>query len=255
MKYTLRNAGTVGHKVGLRFMLDTYIGENDGVPFTIPGKAGLCDTQQVFNTPAEIPDFIQALEHADLKNPGTVAHLTLKVLDSAGKIEPPSRAQLGAWPNQSLQAFGYPTALGSMTRWEVPLAPIRALPQQPDSAVTLYWDEKFLEPGQLREMAFAYGLGKVSSTGRGAGKLAVTVDGSFRPGRRVHRHRLRGEPRGDPNGEAGPALGPAPCRRLVRRSSGAAQPGRRVQPRDLESEGGQDGGLSDYGADRWVVAE
>lgn len=182
VKYTLRNAGTVGRKVGLRFMLDTYIGENDGVPFTIPGHAGLCDTQQLFNNPTEIPDFIQALEHADLKNPGTVAHLTLKVLDSAGKIEPPTRVQLGAWPNQSLQAFGYPTALGSMTRWEVPLAPIRALPQQPDSAVTLYWDEKYLEPGQSREMAFAYGLGKVSSTGRGAGKLAVTVSGTFRPG-------------------------------------------------------------------------
>ena len=226
MKYTLRNAGTVGHKVGLRFMLDTYIGENDGVPFTIPGKAGLCDTQQVFNTPAEIPDFIQALEHADLKNPGTVAHLTLKVLDTAGKIEPPSRVQLGAWPNQSLQAFGYPTALGSMKprgkcRWRRS-SPCRNSPTRPSRSTGM---RSSWNPVSLREMAFAYGLGKVSSTGRGAGKLAVTVDGSFRPGRRVHRHRLRGEPRGEPDGEAGPALGPAPGRRRQRGSSSATQPG------------------------------
>jgi hypothetical protein len=108
-----------------------------------------------------------------------VANLTLKVQDSAGKIEPPTRVHLSAWPNQAL---GLPGANGSMTRWDVPLASIKALPGQPDSAVTLYWDDRLLEPGETRELAFAYGLGKVSSTGSGAGKLALTVDGTFRPG-------------------------------------------------------------------------
>src|SRR5262249_25845327 len=31
--YLIENRGTVQHKVGLRVMLDTYIGTNDGVPF------------------------------------------------------------------------------------------------------------------------------------------------------------------------------------------------------------------------------
>src|SRR5204863_292890 len=41
IRYTLTNLGKTPHTVGIRFLLDTYIGENDGVPFTIPGRAGL----------------------------------------------------------------------------------------------------------------------------------------------------------------------------------------------------------------------
>ena len=64
--------------VGLRFLLDTYIGSNDAVPFTIAGAKELCDTMKEFNSPADVPDYISALEHQDLKKPGTVAHLSLK---------------------------------------------------------------------------------------------------------------------------------------------------------------------------------
>ena len=36
VRYQIENKDTQNHKVGLRFLLDTYIGANDGVPFTIP---------------------------------------------------------------------------------------------------------------------------------------------------------------------------------------------------------------------------
>ena len=77
VRYKIENQDTVPHKVGLRFMLDTYIGANDGVPYTIPGLSGLCDTSKDMPTEAPIPDFIQALERDDLKNPGTIAQLRL----------------------------------------------------------------------------------------------------------------------------------------------------------------------------------
>ena len=70
--YTIDNKDTQPHTVGIRFLLDTYIGDNDGVPFTIPGDAGLCDTLKVFNSPDQVPDYIQALEKPDLRHPGTV---------------------------------------------------------------------------------------------------------------------------------------------------------------------------------------
>jgi hypothetical protein len=177
VKYTLKNLGQEPRTVGLRFMLDTFIGTNDGVPFTIPGKETLCDTMLEFKTPAEIPDFIQALEKPDLKNPGTVAHLTLR----AGKLEPPSRLLLTAWPNPSLQL---PEATGPSTGWEVPFVSMKQTAPA-DSAVVMYWEERELPPGGQRELGFAYGLGKVATTtagGTAAGKLALTVDGSFRPG-------------------------------------------------------------------------
>ena len=37
VRYVIENTDVRSHRVGLRFMLDTFIGANDGVPFTIPG--------------------------------------------------------------------------------------------------------------------------------------------------------------------------------------------------------------------------
>ena len=63
VRYVIYQQGrTIGHKVGLRFLLDTYIGANDGVPFTIPGDKDLCDTYKDFDKPDKVPDFISALE-------------------------------------------------------------------------------------------------------------------------------------------------------------------------------------------------
>jgi hypothetical protein len=182
VRYTLENTDRRPHNVGIRFMLDTFIGANDGVPFTIPGAAGLCDTMRVFATPSEVPDFIQALEKDNLLHPGTVAHLQLRL---GGLIEAPSRVTLGGWPNLDLQRFGYPTAHAQNTLWEVPLLPMRELDNQarrigktadPDSAVTMYWGERDLLPGERRVVGFAYGLGTVSSEESG-GRLLLTVGG------------------------------------------------------------------------------
>jgi hypothetical protein len=66
----------------------------------------------------------------------------------------------------------------------VPLADMKTITPH-DSAVVIYWDEKELQPGTEngREMAFAYGLGRVaSSEGQGGGQLGLTVGGDFRPG-------------------------------------------------------------------------
>ena len=46
---------------------------------------------------------------------------------------------------------------------------------EPDSAVTIYWDDKPLDPGGRREVGFTYGLGNVVS----GDKLLLTVGGRF----------------------------------------------------------------------------
>jgi hypothetical protein len=157
VRYLIENKDTESHRVGLRFELDTYIGSNDGVPFTLPGADELCDTHKEFESAEDVPDFIQAQEHPSLKSPGTVAHLTLKM---GGGLEAPARVLLTHWRGAPL--------------WEVPLADIGR-----DSAVAMYWPERELKPGAKRTVGFAYGLGTVTSTG--SGKLAVTLGGSFRP--------------------------------------------------------------------------
>src|SRR5207248_1216500 len=89
--YTVENRGettTAPHKVGLRVMLDTFIGANDGVPFVIPGQPGLLTKFRDFGE-KQIPDYVEALERPDLKDPGTVAHLGLKGLHLPGlELEP-----------------------------------------------------------------------------------------------------------------------------------------------------------------------
>jgi hypothetical protein len=176
VRYRLENKDRERHRVGIRFLLDTFIGSNDGVPFLIPGAQQLCSTKLDFPTPnQDIPDFIQACENDDLARPGTIAQVGLRL---GGGLEAPSRVTLGAWPNPELQRFDR-RCEQEKTLWEVPVLNIHTL-READSAVTIYWEEKDLFPGQSREVGFSYGLGSVSA-GEGAGKLALTVGGSFRP--------------------------------------------------------------------------
>jgi hypothetical protein len=184
VRYVIDNTDKVPHTVGIRFLLDTFIGSNDGVPFTVPGEPNLCADSRDFR--AQVPAFLQALEREDLANPGTVAHLKLKL----GDREPPARVTLGAWPDDALQLLlGVGQARGVNTLWEVPLKPMKTLWPY-DSAVVLYWDDKPLPPGGQREVAFAYGLGSVAS----GGKLLLTVDGSFKPGGELTVTALVGDP-------------------------------------------------------------
>ena len=176
VRYRIDNHDAKAHQVGLRFLLDTFIGGNDAVPFTIPGAAELCDTKMDLPAAAKdkkLPDFLEALEKPDLAQPGTVAHLRV-ALDG---LEPPVRVTLGAWPNEKLRVLDR-KALGPATLWEVPLLPLKSLGLD-DSAVTLYWKEEPLAPGASRTIGFEYG---VQDLARRGSKLAAIVDGAFRPG-------------------------------------------------------------------------
>lgn len=157
IRWIIHNTDTRQQSAGLRMQLDTLIGGNDGVPFTVPGNTGLVSTFADFRDPATVPDFVQALERFDINNPGTIAHMTLK---PGGGIEPAQRLSLTHWPGPSLA-------------WDIPVRNLTG-----DSAAVLYWPEKMLKPGEKRTIGFAYGLGNVSATD----KLGLTLGGSFEPG-------------------------------------------------------------------------
>jgi hypothetical protein len=159
VRYIFENKDAKAHTIGMRMMLDTLIGSNDGVPFTVPGQTGLVTTFADFPKNGPIPDFIQALEVPNLQNPGTVAHLSLKL---GNNIEVPSRVSLTHW--------------GPTPIFDVPLSSLTG-----DSAVILYWKDLSLKAGGKRTVGFAYGLGSVSSTEPG-GKLGLTLGGNFAPG-------------------------------------------------------------------------
>jgi hypothetical protein len=192
VRYRMENKDGRSHDIGIRFLLDTYIGENDEVPFLIPGASQLCDTFLTLRG-EEIPQFIQAYEKKELSDPGTVARLLLR---AGGGLEPPDRVTLGAWPNPAL-AYRDDRCKQEKTLWEVPVLPMKSL-RDPDSAVTLYWDERPLAPGAAREVGFAYGLGSIANS-EGGGQLALSVGGSFKPGGEVTVTAYVSEPRPDQN--------------------------------------------------------
>ncbi len=162
VRYTITNRHTKPRKVGFRFLLDTYIGANDGAPFTIPGSAKLVTTYEDFN-PANpkskkpVPDFVQALEFEDLRKPGTIAQVNFKLSD---KIEAPGRVSLTNWPGGNY-----------LPKYLIPMANIER-----DSAVVMYWLPVELAPGKSRDIGFSYGIGNLTAPTE---MIGLTVGGSF----------------------------------------------------------------------------
>jgi hypothetical protein len=152
------------HKVGLRFLLDTLIGENDAPTFTVPGVPGLVDTKMDFLS-LKIPDFIQALEKPNIKDPGIIAQVSFR---KGSKLELPSRVSLTHWPGDMS---------GVDKEYDIPLRNIND--RNEDSAIVVYWKEEEMKPGMVRNLGFTFGLGTVTSTD---GLIGLSVGGSFAPG-------------------------------------------------------------------------
>jgi len=199
VRYEIVNAGGRAREVGIRFLLDTYIGANDGVPFTIPGRGGLCATSERFEGDS-VPNYIQAVENPDLSKPGTIAHLQFR---TSLPLEVPSRVLLGGYPDKPLQEppVNEKRANGWLTGWDVPFVSIhevekipaeRGKAHLPDSAVTIYWDAKKLAPNEKRDVGFTYGLGELASDD---GRLALTVGGQTVRGGEFSLTALRREPK------------------------------------------------------------
>jgi len=164
VRYTLANKAKTKQKIGLRFMLDTLIGGNDGVPFVLPERADLVTTGALVGAKTkDLPEYVQAFERPDFKDPGTVAHLGVRVSAHIATVEPPDSMLFSHWP-------------GSEAPWTYPIQNMGR-----DSAIGLYWVEAAVEPGGERRGGFTYGLAKVAS-GKSGGKMGLTAGGSFKTG-------------------------------------------------------------------------
>jgi hypothetical protein len=169
--YTIENLSEAPHQVGIRVMIDTYIGANDGVPFTIPGEKDFLDTMRDFSQ-KEIPDYIEAIENPDdPKDRGTVARMGLKISLPSVKLDPIERMLICRWPNDS------------DVKWKVEPTPMNEPPDKPkDSCVVLYWPYRNMDQKETRRMAFTYGLGDISvGEASGGGALAISVPNSVAP--------------------------------------------------------------------------
>jgi hypothetical protein len=164
--YVLWNGGRRRRRVGLREMIDTLIGNNDGVPFVVPGRQGIL-THSASYEDAGVPDYIQALEREDPVDPGAIVHLTLR----GGDATPPDRLVIDRWPGSQA---GWSFYRGAGKGWGR------------DSAVGLYWEPRLLAAGELWRITYFYGLGGLSSVASGNRRLSLSFPRRPGLGERFH---------------------------------------------------------------------
>ena len=153
--YVAENRDTISHTVGMRLMIDTLIGNNDGVPFNVPGRGMI--TAPLDLRGADIPNFVQVYENQDLSNPGVIVQMTL----TGGGATTPDRFVLGPWcmPNNRDSAWDFVEQVGGFALKDFHQCgkPNGKL----DSAVGIYFDGKPLAPSESRQWTTFYGLGGV----------------------------------------------------------------------------------------------
>lgn len=155
VKYQIYNGDDKIHTVGLRAMVDTYIGLNDGTPFFIPPtedtpQPQLVDTKTEIEK-AKIPSFVRVLENANLDDPNTtVAEMGLKLKG----FEDINKMVICRWP----QEWG-----ASEARWDWPYQAMNEpAGKEKDSCVVLYWNRLNMNPKERRTMGYTYGLGRIA---------------------------------------------------------------------------------------------
>jgi len=143
--YVVTNLGNTEHLVGVRIMLDTMLGSNDGAPFRAGDKAITSDT--VFG-PEKMPRFFQAFD--SLSSPSVTSQGTLIGADAT----PPDKATFTNWGNLADRV------------WDALAIPghefLREGEYELDSALALFWNERPLRPGESREYTTLYGMGGIS---------------------------------------------------------------------------------------------
>jgi hypothetical protein len=78
VRYKLENKDSRLHNVGIRFMLDTFIGENDGVPLPDPRTDRPVQHQRRVQRPGTDPRLHPGARSDNLQNPGTICQIGLR---------------------------------------------------------------------------------------------------------------------------------------------------------------------------------
>ncbi len=143
--YEITNRGNSAHSIGLRVVLDTMLGENDGAPLRAGDKAITTATELAG---PGIPDYWQAFD--SLAHPAVISQGTLR----GDGLTPPDRVEMVDWGTlaDAVWEFPFPTGADFTRRGE----------QEQDTAVALYWDPKPLSPGEARAYVTLYGVGGVT---------------------------------------------------------------------------------------------
>jgi hypothetical protein len=157
IKYVIENSGAGNVTVGVRQHIDTMVVNNDGAIFASPTTHPNKLLDGVALKGKDVPEFVEILEHPDLKNPGFKGVFNFRV----GKLQGPDRIVL--------------TGLRAGGDWD-----IAAVPAMGDSACAFFWENMAIKPKSKHEVGFGYGQ-SLAVNPESEGKVYLNFGGNFEP--------------------------------------------------------------------------
>ncbi|MBT5856571.1 hypothetical protein HOH87_08080 [bacterium] len=159
IQYELYNHKDVTQNIGLRIMMDTMLGSNDGAPFRI-GTAAVQSEKRFMGK--DVLSYWQTFD--DLASPNVVAQGVLAA--SSVGINPPDQMALVNWGTLADAPWDYDYEPGRSF--------VRAGEFDKDTALALYWNPVDVAPGKTIVRRTLYGMGGVDLA-PGALSLGLTA--------------------------------------------------------------------------------
>jgi len=145
IQYRVTNEGQKEEKVGLRIMLDTMLGENDGAPFRL-GEDTISTDKLYYDK--QLDDFWQAFD--SVSNPQVTSQGSFIGPD----VSTPDRVYFSDWGSlaDGVWDFDFNPGQDFMRKGEYEI----------DSAIAMYWVPEIIEPGETKTYITKYGLGGIT---------------------------------------------------------------------------------------------
>ncbi len=141
INYTAENQSPTTKDVGIRIMLDTMLGDNDGAPFKVPSLGNVTYERELYGN--DIPDYWQVFDN--LTNPTVFA---VGTLNKPNDLKP-DKVQFASWADIDPEL------------WDYSIDKSRSIIG--DSAVAVYWNPKSIAAGDETSVNTYYGVGYASS--------------------------------------------------------------------------------------------
>lgn len=147
ISFSIANKDSLPHETGLRVLLDTWAGTNDGVPFRMPSQRKASFSQgEMITHEAEVygldAEYFEACER------GPQRKILLKGDFCGADSTVPDRLVLASWPS----AFA--------SEWDYEPNPYK--PIIFDSSVLMYFNPAEVKAGTERKISFRYGLESIT---------------------------------------------------------------------------------------------
>ena len=144
IEYQIENIDNQPHTIELKLILDTFLGNNDGAPFSVPTK-GVVMTDTLFES-TQLPEFWYVIDN--IKEPSICGIGVLKV---AG-YTPPTKVIFTGWPNLYYSKTWIPE-LKEGRKFKSSM-----MITGTDSACGIYWGPHKVLPGEKLKYSFLYGV-------------------------------------------------------------------------------------------------